>query len=164
MPRPELVLIRFTIGSNGPAATHDPPASHAHRSCADPRWRAWRRPLFPYHQPRALAARRPARRRPPGRACSPPRHRRGARAPRPADPGCGPRTGGRGAGWRPPPAGPQHPPPAPPARAGLDIPIERIVSAASATAAHVARRPPGGRIFLISTTDARAEFAGLDLR
>src|SRR3990172_7473833 len=38
------------------------------------------------------------------------------------------------------------------ARAGLDIPIERIVSAASATAAHVARRHPGGRIFLISTT------------
>jgi HAD superfamily hydrolase (TIGR01458 family) len=49
------------------------------------------------------------------------------------------------------------------ARAGLDIPLERIVSAASATAAYIARRHPGGRIFLISTTDARAEFSGLDL-
>src|SRR3990172_5518547 len=135
MPRPELVLIRFTIGSNGPAATHDPPASHAHRSCADPRWTAWPRPLFPYHQPRALAAGRPARRRPPGRARPPP----------------------------PPPPGAPGPPPPTPARAGLDTPIERIVSAASAPAAHVARRHPGGRIFLISTTDARAEFAGLDL-
>src|SRR3972149_5985092 len=113
MPGPELVLIRFTIGSNGPAATHDPPASHAHRSCADPRWTAWPRPLFPYHQPRALAARRPARRRPPGRACSPPRHRRGARGPRPAAPGA-PR----------PPGAPFSPPPPPAARAefaGLDL-------------------------------------------
>src|SRR3990172_6007561 len=110
MPGPELVLIRFTIGSNGPAATHDPPASHAHPSCADPPWTAWPPPPFPLPQPPS-----------------------------------------------PPPLAPPLP------RAGLDIPIERIVSAASATAAHVARRHPGGRIFLISTTDARAEFAGLDL-
>jgi HAD superfamily hydrolase (TIGR01458 family) len=49
------------------------------------------------------------------------------------------------------------------ARAGLAVPLETILSAASATAAHVRRRHPGGRIFLISTADARTEFAGLDL-
>lgn len=49
------------------------------------------------------------------------------------------------------------------ARAGLQVPLERIVSAASATAAHVRRRHPGGRIFLISTADAATEFVGLDL-
>ncbi|MGH2408063.1 MAG: HAD-IIA family hydrolase, partial [Candidatus Limnocylindrales bacterium] len=49
------------------------------------------------------------------------------------------------------------------AAAGLEVASETIVSAASATAAYVRRRHPGGRILLISTTDARAEFGGIDL-
>jgi HAD superfamily hydrolase (TIGR01450 family) len=51
------------------------------------------------------------------------------------------------------------------AAAGLEVAPETIVSAASATAAHVHRRHPGGRIVLISTTDARSEFTdqGLDI-
>ena len=46
---------------------------------------------------------------------------------------------------------------------GLAVPAEAIITAASAAAADVGRRHPGGRIFLISTADARVEFAGLDL-
>lgn len=46
---------------------------------------------------------------------------------------------------------------------GIGVPPERILTAASAAAAYVRRRHPGGRILLISTADARTEFAGLDL-
>jgi HAD superfamily hydrolase (TIGR01458 family) len=49
------------------------------------------------------------------------------------------------------------------AAAGLEVAPEAIVSAASATAAYVRRRHPGGRVCLISTIDARTEFVGLDL-
>ena len=49
------------------------------------------------------------------------------------------------------------------AAAGLEVAPEAIISAASATAAYVRRRHPGGRVLLISTADARAEFSGLEL-
>jgi HAD superfamily hydrolase (TIGR01458 family) len=46
---------------------------------------------------------------------------------------------------------------------GIRVPPERILTAASAAASYVRRRHPNGRIFLISTADARAEFTGLEL-
>ena len=49
------------------------------------------------------------------------------------------------------------------AAAGLPIPGERIVTAASATAAHTAAAYPGQPLFVITTPDGRGEFDGQDL-
>lgn len=50
------------------------------------------------------------------------------------------------------------------ARAGMAIPPERIVSAASASAAYAARVFPGGRLYVLASADARTEFDGSGLR
>jgi HAD superfamily hydrolase (TIGR01458 family) len=47
--------------------------------------------------------------------------------------------------------------------AGMPVTEERIVTAASATAAHTARAYPGQPLFLITTPDGRREFEGQDL-